>query len=68
MSWAQLAFWSVGGSLALVLPPLFYPGVRRIADSGRDSVVAAVMAGLLCAASGALGIGYLVNAAEQLLR
>ena len=60
--------WIAWGGLALLLPPLFYSGVRRIADSPRDSAVAAVMAGLLCAAAAALGSGYLVNAAEQLLR
>lgn len=68
MSAAQVVFWGVGASLALGLPVFFYPGVRRFAESARDSVIASVAAGLLCAAGAALVAGYAVNAMEQLLR
>lgn len=66
MTLAQITFWSVGGVLSLGLTLLFYPGVRRRADSARDSFLASAMAALLLGTGAALVAAFLVNAVAQL--
>lgn len=66
MSWAQLTFWWVGAALFVACTVFFYPGVRRHAPSAKESLLAATMAALLCAAGGALTAAFAVNAVSQL--
>lgn len=66
MTVAQATVFWIGLGCAITFPPLFYPGVRKFADSSKDSWIASTMAGLLCAAFVALVAGYIVNAAVQI--
>lgn len=66
MTAAQLTFWSLLGFITVLLTAYFYPGVRRYAESARDSALASVMAALLCATSCALFVSFIVNAVVQL--
>lgn len=66
MTVAQLTFWSALSVLSVVLTALFYPGVRRQAQSASNSLLAAGMAAVLCATGAALAASFVVNAIVQL--
>lgn len=59
---AQAIFWGLmtGGTIGLTA--LFYPAVFKHSGSGRDSMLAAAMAGSLCAIPVALVTSAVVNA------
>ncbi|MEM7678431.1 MAG: hypothetical protein AAF449_20765 [Myxococcota bacterium] len=59
---AQVTFWlvTIGGSVGLT--GTFFPGVAKHAASNRDAFLAAAMAGVLCALTGAFAASALVNA------
>ncbi|MEO1234603.1 MAG: hypothetical protein AAFZ18_37495 [Myxococcota bacterium] len=66
MTVAQLTFWVLALGLSAGLTLAFYRPVRRLAQSPRDSLLAAAMAAGLCATGVALGVSFVVHAVSVL--
>ncbi len=62
MSLAQLTFWAIALAGSVGLTAGFYPAVAKHAASQRDALLAAAMAGVLCALTSAFAVSALTNA------
>lgn len=66
MSGPQITFYVVTLGLSVLGTAVLYPGVRRHAESAKNSLLAAFMASALGATAMALVISALYNALSQL--
>ena len=63
MTTPQITFWAVTVGLSAVLTVVMFPGVKRHAESDRDSWIAAFMASALFSTF----VGWIVSAAVNAL-
>ncbi len=62
MTTPQIVFWSTTVGLCAVLTVVMFPGVKRHAESARDSWIASFMASALFSTSVGFVVSAIVNA------